>query len=281
MALSIEKSAKQKYLDLEFWFHRWKLARKKGHFSNFGEQEIIEKYIDRLSIAEQSKTIVDIGAGNGTRMSNTFALFAKGWNGVGIEYDCRLAAKLANIYKFYPNVSACRCMVTPMNVVSLLEGYSIEPNFGILSLDIDSYDLAVLDALLAKFRPRLVVTEINEKIPPPIRFSVNFDPDFKVLHHFYGYSLASLESVLTRHNYLILELEYNNVFLAPAELAGDIGIGIEQAYREGYLERADRKEKFRLNEGMEVLHSLTPEAGIEFLDHFYSKSRGKYEIGLD
>ena len=278
--MTFAKSAKRKYLDFEFWLHEKKLARKKGHFSNFGEQEIIEKYIEQLNIAGQSRTVVDIGAGNGIRMSNTFFLFMNGWNGVGVEYDSRKAAELARIYRFYPNVSACRCLVTPLNVVSLLRSYSVEKNFGILSLDIDSYDLTVLDALLSEFRPRLIVSEINEKIPPPIKFNINFNPDFKVRHHFYGYSLASLEKVLKKYNYIIHELEYNNVFLAPAELNGGKPIGIEQAYYEGYLERSDRKEKFRLNGDMEILHSLSPSEGIKFLNQFYAKYKGQYQIGL-
>lgn len=278
--MSVKKSLKRKYLDFEFWLHHKKLARKKGHFSNFGEQKIIEKYVKRLAIEEQSKIAVDIGAGNGIRMSNTYALFMNGWNGVGIEYDSRKAAELAEAYKFYPNVSACRCLVTPLNIVSLLRGYSIKNDFGVLSLDIDSYDLPVLDALLSEFRPRLIVSEINEKIPPPIKFNVKYNRDFTLRHHFYGYSLASLNDLLKRYNYAVLELEYNNVFLAPAELPGVKPIGIERAYREGYLERKDRKEKFSPNDNMEILHTLKPEEAIAFLDKFYAESKGYYEIGL-
>lgn len=278
--MSISKLAKQKFRDLEFWLHRTKLAMKGNHFSNFREQEIIEKYIKQLSIADQSKTAVDIGAGNGIRMSNTYALFMNGWNGVGIEYNNRKVSEVASAYKFYPNVSVCRCLVTPLNVVSLLKSYSIEPNFGILSLDIDCYDLAVLDAVLSEFRPRLIVSEINEKIPPPIKFSVNFDPDAAMQEHFYGYSLASLDDLLEKYNYVILELEYNNVFLAPAELEQAEAVSIEQAYREGYWERADRKEKFGLNEKFEILNNLPLEEGVEFLDNNFSKHKGKYQIGL-
>jgi len=66
---------------------------------------------------------------------------------------------------------------------------------------------------LSSFRPRLIVTEINEKIPPPIRFVVKYDPAFKLRHHFYGYSIAALGDLCARHDYGILRLEYNNAFI--------------------------------------------------------------------
>jgi hypothetical protein len=278
--MSILRSARKKYLDFNFWLHQAKLARKHGHFSNFGEQEIIEKYITQFQIAEQSKSIIDIGAGDGVRKSNTFSLFMKGWSGVGIEYDNRKAAGMANAYQFYPEAFACRCQVTPFNIVNLFEAYSIDPNFGILSLDIDGYDYWVLEAILASYRPRLIVSEYNEKIPPPVKFVVDYDPDFKMRHHFFGYSLAKLKDLLVKYKYVLLEIEYNNVFLAPAELDGAKSVDVEQAYREGYLERSDRKEKFKENENMEVLHKMSPEECIEFLNKFYAEHK-KYQIGLD
>lgn len=276
----MEKSQIKKYLDFEFWLQRAKFISKRGHFSNFGEQEIIEKHINRLKIVEHSQTVVDIGAGDGIRKSNTYNLFLGGWNGIGIEYGSKNTARLANAYKFLPKVFACRCAVTPFNIVNLLEAYAIEENFGILSLDIDGYDYWVLEAILSKYRPRLIVSEYNEKIPPPIKFVVNFAPDFQLRHHFFGYSLAKLNDLLVKYNYVLLEIEYNNVFLAPAESAGAEAIDVEQAYRKGYLERADRKEKFAANANMEILHSLSPAEGVEFLNEFYAAHQGKYQIGL-
>jgi hypothetical protein len=279
--MKVKKLLKQKFQDFEFWFHRTKLAYKKGHFSNFGEQKVIEKYIEQLQIFSLSQTIVDIGAGDGIHMSNTYNFFMNGWSGLGVEFDSRQSAKLSKAYKFYPNVFASRCQITPDNVNNLLKTYSIEKNFGILSLDIDGYDFWVLEAILTEFRPCLIVSEYNEKIPPPIKFAVNFDIDFTLRHHFFGYSISKLSDLLTKFNYVLLEVEYNNVFLAPAELKGAKPIEIVEAYQQGYLNRADRHEKFKPNGNLEILHSLTPEAGLEFLNKFYTKFRGKYQIELE
>lgn len=278
--MKIINAQNKKYFDLEFWTQHAKIINKNRHFSNFGEQEIIEKYIKLLDMERQSKTIVDIGAGDGIRKSNSYKLFLDGWRGIGIEGGSENAARLANAYKYLDNAFACRCFVTPENVVNLLKTYSIEKDFGILSLDIDGYDYWVLDAVLSQYRPRLIVSEYNEKIPPPIKFTVNFIPDFELRHHFFGYSLSKLEELLAKHDYVLLEIEYNNVFLAPAELDGAKAVEIVKAYREGYVDRADRKEKFKTNANMEELLTMKPEDGIEFLKRFYAEHEGEYEIGL-
>ncbi|MFL6211892.1 MAG: hypothetical protein ACJ74W_23805 [Pyrinomonadaceae bacterium] len=187
--------------------------------------------------------------------------------------------RLARTYRNHPRVFVACCRVTPHNVVPLLAAYEIESEFGLLSLDIDSYDYWVLDTLLARFRPRLIVTEINEKIPPPIRFAIKYDPNFQLRHHFYGYSIESLAELCARHAYALIELEYNNAFLAPAELA-PVALTPAQAYRRGYLARADRQAKFRLNEDMEILHTLDAAAGVAFLNRFFAPHQGKYEIGV-
>jgi hypothetical protein len=276
--MSIAKAAQQYLKGLESRLQRTRVAAGRSSFSNFDEERILRKYIAALLPAGASRTAVDIGAGDGVRGSNTYALFREGWRGVGFEGSNRKVCKLAAAYKHYPSASAANCVVTPSNVVSLLTAYDIEREFGVLSLDIDSYDYWVLDAVLSEFRPRVVVTEINEKIPPPVRFVVNYDPAFQMTHHFFGYSIASLAELAARHDYAILEVEYNNAFLAPRELPNVRPLDATTAYRRGYLERPDRREKFRANANMEILHTLSPAEVVKFLDEFYSQHRGKYEL---
>lgn len=266
---------------LDYRLHRAKLRLKRGSFSNFDEEEILRRYCAELLPEEgRARVAVDLGAGDGVKGSNTYALFRAGWRGLGVEADRRKARKLAHSYEQFEGVSAARALVTPENVVGLLEGHGVPAGFDVLSLDIDSYDYLVLDRLLAHFRPRLVVTEINEKIPPPIKFHVKFDPDFQLQHHFFGYSIQSLADLCARHDYTLLELEYNNAFLAPRELAGGQTQTVEEIYRRGYRDRPDRREKFASNHDVDALHAMSPAEAVRFLDEFYARHRGKYELGL-
>src|SRR5205823_12769393 len=66
--------------------------------------------------------------------SNTYALFTNGWRGVGVESDSRRFTKLARAYRHYPRVFACRNLVTPHNVVALLQSYEIAKDFEVLSI---------------------------------------------------------------------------------------------------------------------------------------------------
>jgi hypothetical protein len=135
--------------------------------------------------------------------------------------------------------------------------------------------------VLGSFRPRVVVTEINEKIPPPVRFRVGYDPDFQLQLHFFGYSIASLEELCARHDYALLALEYNNAFVAPRELLGrHDALDAATAYRRGYSGRPDRRQRFPRNHDMEALHSMTPAEAVAFLKNFFARHDGKYELSL-
>ena len=253
----------------------------RGRFSHANEQSILAKYIEGLLPKDRPKTVVDIGAGNGVRWSNSYALLLSGWKTLGVEADSQKFALLSKVYGRFPSAHASNSLASPDNICPLLRDFDIEENFGVLCVDIDGNDYWVLDAILTKFRPGLVVTEINENIPPPLRFVVKFDPDFQLRHHFYGYSIAALEDLCQQHNYGILELEYNNAFLAPRELGAAQFRDAASAYREGYLDRPERRERFTSNLDMDPLNSLSPEEGIQFLREFYAGDEGNYYLAAD
>jgi hypothetical protein len=253
----------------------------RGRYSHANEQQILAKYIQELLPVDQPKTVVDIGAGNGVRWSNSYALLLAGWKALGVEAEPKKYALLARVYRKFPAARATQSRVDPHNVAPLFREFNIETNFGVLCLDIDGNDYWVLDSILASFRPALVITEINENIPPPLRFVVKFDPDFQLRYHFYGYSIAALEDLCEKHNYGILELEYNNAFLAPREIGASRFRSAAAAYKDGYLDRPDRKERFASNLDTESLHYLNPEEGLRFLHVFYAAHAGKYLLTKD
>jgi hypothetical protein len=55
-------------------------------------------------------------------------------------------------------------------------------------------------------------------------------------------------------------------------------VDLAEAYRRGYRDRPDRREKFKANENMEQLLTLSPDKGVEFLNEFYSSFAGEYQI---
>ena len=243
------------------------------------EDAIIATYLEQLDI--QGKFCVDIGASDGISMSNAYLLFQNGYEGLAVECNSENFSKLASAYKSFQQVNLAKCKVTPSNVVDLLNANSVPKQFAFLNIDIDGYDYFVLDAVLTSFRPSLVCAEINEKIPPPIRFTVLYDPNHMWQgDHFYGCSISQLQLLCIKHDYALTCLHYNNAFLIPVEMYAGESMSPEEAYKQGYSERPDRKEKFPWNANVEELLFLPPQEALAFIDRFFANYRGQYTCSL-
>lgn len=248
-------------------------------YSNLDEQEIITKYLEEIQ--PEYRYCVDIAASDGISMSNTYFLYKAGWSGLAAEYDSKKFSSLASRYADFPSVDLARCMVTPDNVLSLLTAHGAPEQFSFLNLDIDGYDYFVLEQILEKYRPRLICAEINEKIPPPIKFTVKYDPSFCwTLDHFYGQSISQLHLLAAKHNYALVELQYNNAFLIPHECTSKPSLSPDEAYRVGYLEKPDRRKKFPWNENMEDLLHMSPEDALSHLNKYFENYKGKFNASI-
>jgi hypothetical protein len=222
---------------------------------------------------------VDIGAGDGETMSNSYSLFRAGWEGIAAEWDPARFAKLAYRYSVFPNARLIRARITPDNVLDLLASCETPREFGFLNLDIDSYDHYVLEKLLTQYRPSLICAEINEKIPPPLRFTVKWNPDHAwTQDHFFGQSLSILEDLGKRQGYALVGLEYNNAFLIPRELNPVPIMTAAEAYRQGYADRPDRLQRLPWNKDMEPLLKMPAAEAGEFIREKFKAYAGRYVL---
>jgi hypothetical protein len=250
-----------------------------AHFSNLDEQGVIQRLLTQLGGA--SRFCVDIAAGDGTTMSNTYPLYQDGWAGIAAECDPGKFATLAAAYARFSSVDLTRCTVTPDNVIALLETSSTPKEFGFLNLDIDGYDYFVLERILHRYRPRLICVEINEKIPPPLKFTVRWDPRYVWAgDHFYGASISKMHELCVAHHYALTELHYNSAFLVPAELWRGPSLTPEQAWRDGYLNQPDRREKMPWNANMEDLLSMPASDAVAALHQRFRDRDGMYDLNL-
>jgi hypothetical protein len=261
---------------------RERLRRTRGGgraYTNLSEELVVRRLLETLGI--ERGFAVDIAACDGVTNSNAFGLYASGWAGVAVEGDPARFASLAGTYRRFPDVSLARLWVTPDNVVSLLRGYRAQADFAFLNLDIDGYDHFVLAALLEKFRPALICAEINEKIPPPLKFTVLYDPGYVWAEdHFYGQSVSKLHELAQAFGYALVELHYNNAFLVPAERSDMRALSPEEAYASGYLDRPDRLELFPWNADMEELHKLDSAGKVAFVERRFAQYRGKFDLDV-
>jgi hypothetical protein len=246
-------------------------------FSNFNEDAIIQELLAKIQL--RHRFAVDIGAGDGETMSNSYSLFKNGWEGFAAEWDGTRFAKLAYRYAAFSGARLVRTRITPDNVLNLLSACETPKEFGFLNLDIDSYDHYVLEKLLTAYRPSLICAEINEKIPPPLRFTVKWNPDHAwTQDHFFGQSLSILEDLAKRNGYALVGLEYNNAFLIPRELNPVPIMSAADAYRNGYSDRPDRLQRLPWNKDMEALLTLPTEDAKAFLNEKFKAYAGRYVL---
>ena len=258
-----------------FVVHLVRILEGKRSYSFLDEEAIIRKHLRNLPL--RNDYCVDIAAGDGIGRSNTYALFRAGWEGIAVEFGSNDFAKLADSYRNFQKVNLVRAKVIPDNVVSILRSCLCPKEFSFLSLDIDGYDYFVLERTLEDFRPRLICVEINEIIPPPIQFTVLFDGNYEwASDHFFGQSICKCYELCKKHDYNIVELHYNNLFVVPKEISKDDALSPEKAYELGYKNRIDRKEKFPWNADVEALLNMEPEGAIQLLRDKFQKYDGKF-----
>jgi len=112
-----------------------------------------------------------------------------------------------------PNFALITKKVTPYNIGEIIENIIGRKDPKFVDIDIDGYDYYVLRSILESHKPSLIMAEINEKIPPPIKFTVNYDSNWCYDgSHFYGMSLSKFCELAEEYSYDVINLSFNNVF---------------------------------------------------------------------
>lgn len=248
-----------------------------------GEREGLESVVSLLGLT--GGVVVDIGASDGYSQSSTAGLFARpGWKGVAVEMNPIKFFKLAYLYAKFADARLIRHRVTPDNVGALLDFSEVPADFEVLNLDIDSYDLYVLEALLTHgYTPKIVSMEINEKIPPGIYFSVSYNDDHVWMNdHFYGCSIESASRLMAANGFFLHRVIYNNAIFISRAAAGDAVPRQEPAlaYGVGYRDQVDRKALFPWNSDVEHWLHLDAKAAAKSIETYFNKYQGRFTIGV-
>lgn len=263
----------------EMFTNRLKIVRKENSFA--GEGKVLQKTMNKLGIS--GGYLVDIGAADGIRQSSTSEFLKQNtWKGSLFELNPESFSRLAFLYCSSDSVSLAKIKVTPDNVVKIFEGVEVPQAFEYLNIDVDSYDLSILRALLdAGYKPEIISMEINEKFPPNIYFEVLYTEDhFWSGDHFFGCSLAAAYETLSERGYSLIELEYNNAIFVTSEICVNEESygGLKKAYERGYLMKPHRKQLFPWNSDIEVIQHMDSSDSIEYLMAKFATYNGKYRL---
>ena len=147
---------------------------KRNVFSQNGEDGVILEILKRLKLNPNSKWCCEFGAWDGIHGSNTFNLVKNfNYKAVYIEGDKNKYQDLLNTSKKFKKSIPLNKFVnykkdSPNSLDKILKKTTISKDFDILSIDIDSFDLAVWRSL-KKYRPKVVIIEINSGLLPGIK----------------------------------------------------------------------------------------------------------------
>jgi len=181
------------------------------------------------AIGMDTQTFIEIGCADGLENNSANLCLNFGWYGLMIDGDEQLIARARQFHERAWNATSwlhrplIEChMVTPENVNQLIADAGFNGNIDLLSIDIDSHDYWVWEAIEG-VRPRVVVMEINPTfgdrslvVPYTGKPTRQMHPDY------YGASLSALAILGCRLGYRLVAVNRLgfNAFFVQRDLGG-------------------------------------------------------------
>ena len=188
-------------------------------YSEFNEDGIIQEILRRLE-TQPNKSFVEFGGWDGKYFSNTANLRENyGWSGILFE------AQKDKINDNIKNAKIYNEMVTTENVNELFIKYNVEKNLGLLSIDIDSNDIYIFEALDLKnlFHPSIIVIEYNPGLPNNIPLRIKKDQT-KFRSGYFNANLNAMYDVAKSKEYCFLCSIVYNAFFIRKDIFSELGV---------------------------------------------------------
>jgi hypothetical protein len=184
----------------------------RSEFSQSGEDGILEALFSKLGVSDGF--FVEFGAWDGQHLSNTYRLVGEGWSGCQIEGDPeRYQDLLANIPSDkIRKVCNYVAISGEHSLDCLLDQGSTPRDFDLLSIDIDSDDLAIWESL-QRYQPKCVVIEYNPTIPFDVSFRNKPGKN-------YGNSAKAIDDFAQSNYVLVGSTNTNLIYLAKDHWQG-------------------------------------------------------------
>ena len=192
-------------------------AREKGDLREYeqsvssqnGEDGILEEIFRR--IGPGGRYFVEFGVQSGTECNCAHLVRSADWRGLFMELDQADHRALTENYRKYDQVQCVQACVTSDNIEELFEKHDVPRDLDLLSIDIDSNDYWVWQAV-ENWKPRVVVIEYNAHYRPPVRWVMKENQDFRWDGStYYGASLASLAALGREKGYTLVGTESTGV----------------------------------------------------------------------
>jgi hypothetical protein len=151
--------------------------------------------------------LVEIGAWDGYHLSNTRFLIDRGYTHLLIDGDNR------------GNEEVKEHFILENNILDILEKYNTPEEFDLLCIDIDGNDLYILQKILSKYKPSLIVAEYNPIFQPHESKVIAYDEN----HiwgddDYYGFSFLAGIKMAVKNGYVcVYENDSLNMYFVRRE----------------------------------------------------------------
>lgn len=171
-------------------------------YSQHGEDGILEQIFFRIGTT--NKFFFECGAGEGEQ-NNTTYLLVKGWSGLWIEGDNINFNNLKKTFIKYTNEKRLQInkdFISAININSLLDMAKVPVDLDFMSIDIDSNDYYIFEALT--YKPRVLCIEYNSTFMPGFSYKQKENEKGWDGSFLFGANLTSLNNLAKDKGYALV-----------------------------------------------------------------------------
>lgn len=198
------------------WINELYTIPKWKEYSQSNEESYIHYILQNIESKE--KFILELGAWDGYHLSNTrWFIDNLGYSALLIDGDN------------HGNEMVHEHFITRENVVQLLEKYECPKEFDFFCIDLDGNDLYIMEEVLSKYKPSLIVSEFNPIFNLEESVTIQYDANHSWNNdNFYGFSFKAGLVMADKFGYkCIFQNDNLNMYFVENEvLAQSLGIEV-------------------------------------------------------
>jgi hypothetical protein len=143
------------------------------------------------NIESKQRFILELGAWDGYHLSNTrWFIENEGYSALLIDGDN------------HGNEMVREHFITKENVLELLEKYECYKEFDLFCIDLDGNDLYIIEEVLTKYRPSVIIAEFNPIFQHGESVVMNYNPNHTWNNdNFYGFSFQAGLDMAKKYGY--------------------------------------------------------------------------------
>ena len=244
-------------------------------FSQFGDDGIIQWLINNIEI--DNEFFVEFGVENYKEANTKFLMFNNNWSGFvmdGSNNNINNLKKQDYFWKY--NLIAKDVFITKDNINNLLLEQNINPNIGLLHIDLDGNDYYIFDEINC-INPNILILEYNSLFGIDREISVPYREDFNrtKAHYsnlFFGASLKSLHSLAYKKGFIFIgcnQAGNNAYFIRKDKINSKIK---EVSLEDGYVISKFRESR-DINGSLNFLDKLQAYEEIKGLDVYNTNTK--------